>query len=192
MRWACVQLVLTSKTAPRTQAAPQFRVFKVFRVLGFLCGARAKGGLAPWLFMPCPDHCRLNFLSVFFYAASMRLCCSSRGVHVLPCHSPGPRCATLLQPFAQHCPPCLLHPLQLSPGSLTSSLVDDVFFIMRKCGRRVLASGSVQVRTAEGGGPRAAKCAGRASLLCLPALWGTRIKGCSWSTRPKVVHRTHP
>ncbi|GAX77377.1 hypothetical protein CEUSTIGMA_g4823.t1 [Chlamydomonas eustigma] len=31
-----------------------------------------------------------------------------------------------------------------SPGSLTSSLVDDVFFILRKCGLRAMASGSVQ------------------------------------------------
>ncbi|MEW5310383.1 MAG: hypothetical protein WDW38_002186 [Sanguina aurantia] len=31
-----------------------------------------------------------------------------------------------------------------TPGALTSSMVDDVFFIMRKCGLRCLASGSVQ------------------------------------------------
>ncbi len=37
---------------------------------------------------------------------------------------------------------------QASPGSLTSSLVDDVFFILRKCGLRALASGSVQCCTA--------------------------------------------
>jgi hypothetical protein len=35
--------------------------------------------------------------------------------------------------------------LQVSSGSLTSSMVDDVFYILRKCGLRVLASGSVQV-----------------------------------------------
>ena len=33
---------------------------------------------------------------------------------------------------------------QASPGSITSSLVDDVFFILRKCGLRAIASGSVQ------------------------------------------------
>ncbi|KAG1668624.1 hypothetical protein FOA52_001493 [Chlamydomonas sp. UWO 241] len=31
---------------------------------------------------------------------------------------------------------------EVSPGQLTSSLVDDVFFILRKCGMRALASGS--------------------------------------------------
>ena len=29
-------------------------------------------------------------------------------------------------------------------GALTTSMVDDVFFILQKCGRRALATGSVQ------------------------------------------------
>eukprot|EP00798_Chlamydomonas_sp_ICE-L_P008858 gene8858-3742_t len=33
---------------------------------------------------------------------------------------------------------------EVIPGSLTSSMVDDVFFILRKCGLRALTSGSVQ------------------------------------------------
>lgn len=35
-----------------------------------------------------------------------------------------------------------------SPGSLTSSLVDDVFFILKKCGARALSTGSVQCAAA--------------------------------------------
>lgn len=34
---------------------------------------------------------------------------------------------------------------EVGPGQLTSSLVDDVFFILRKCGMRALASSSAQV-----------------------------------------------
>ncbi|KAF5839443.1 hypothetical protein DUNSADRAFT_727 [Dunaliella salina] len=37
--------------------------------------------------------------------------------------------------------------LQLIPGSLTSSMVDDVFFIFRKCALRALTTSSVQVRS---------------------------------------------
>jgi hypothetical protein len=35
--------------------------------------------------------------------------------------------------------------LQVVPGALTSSMVDDVFFIFRKCSLRCLATNSVQV-----------------------------------------------
>ncbi|KAL6746871.1 component of oligomeric golgi complex 4 [Haematococcus lacustris] len=37
---------------------------------------------------------------------------------------------------------------EVVPGSSTSSMVDDVFFILRKCGVRALASGNVQVISA--------------------------------------------
>lgn len=37
---------------------------------------------------------------------------------------------------------------ETSPGSLTSSLVDDVFFILHKCGSRALSSGSAQCSVA--------------------------------------------
>lgn len=40
---------------------------------------------------------------------------------------------------------------EAAPGALTSSSVDDVFFILRKCGLRALASGSVQCSAGEQG-----------------------------------------
>eukprot|EP00983_Pelagomonas_calceolata_P005623 184055-Pelagomonas_calceolata.AAC.1 len=51
-----------------------------------------------------------------------------------------------LGPAADAWPPDLIHGEDLIPGSLTSSMVDDVFFIFRKCALRALTTSSVQVR----------------------------------------------
>jgi hypothetical protein len=40
---------------------------------------------------------------------------------------------------------CRTRPAPQVPDALTSSMVDDTFYILRKCGSRALATGSVQV-----------------------------------------------
>ena len=61
---------------------------------------------------------------------------------------------------------------QASPGSLTSSLVDDIFFILRKCGLRAMASGNVQVITHFLPGSCCSKLTCHSSAQCCSALLG--------------------